>query len=78
MTRYINIKELMEKVDIVVNSFTGCSANFQENDYITLENDFGDYICEIPEDTLLEILHNGNILIDKIEYTPYTMTKVNL
>lgn len=76
----LTLREVFDQVDYLVNINTGASVFMQQYDEgsgsIDFEYDNVEFYTSLPEDTIVEPLVDGTILIKGIEYRAYVAQQI--
>lgn len=76
----LTLLDVFHQVDYLVNTNTGVSVFMQQYDEgsgnIDFEYDNVEFFISLPEDTIVEPLIDGNILINSIEYKAYVAQQI--
>ena len=76
----LTLLDVFNQVDYLVNTNTGVSVFMQQYDEgsgnIDFEYDNVEFFISLPEDTIVEPLIDGNILINSVEYKAYVAQQI--
>ena len=76
----LTLLDVINQVDYLVNTNTGVSVFMQQYDEgsgnIDFEYDNVEFFMSLPEDTIVEPLIDGNILINGVEYKAYVAQQI--
>lgn len=76
----LTLLDVFNQVDYLVNTNTGVSVFMQQYDEgsgnIDFEYDNVEFFISLPEDTIVEPLIDGNILINGVEYKAYVAQQI--
>ena len=76
----LTLLDVFNQVDYLVNTNIGVSVFMQQYDEgsgnIAFEYDNVEFFMSLPEDTIVEPLIDGNILINGVEYKAYVAQQI--
>lgn len=73
----ITVEQLYERCEVLVSNDDSTSHYIQMYDEPLLEDDFGKVVYEFQEDEGIPVTDSGCVIINDVEYQPYTYKTVS-